>query len=139
MSPCVICLLAFLECLVAKNVSAVVLCNYLSAIKAQCILCDLQFNMCNSVKIKYFIKSVKITRPLGLKPHNVMDLTILRAVIQKAETLKYHKPLKAIILVRFFGFLRLSNLAPHSVSSFDPSRHLTDSYVFFTKIMLRLW
>ena len=64
-----------LECLVANDVSAVVLCNYISAIKAQCVLYDLQYNICNSVKIKYFIKSVKISRPLCLKPHDVMDLT----------------------------------------------------------------
>ena len=42
-------LLAFLECLLANDVSVVVLCNYLSAIKAQCIMYDLQYNVCNIV------------------------------------------------------------------------------------------
>ena len=32
---------------------------------------------------------------------------------------------KFIFLIAFFGFFRISNLAPHSLSSFDSSRHLT--------------
>ena len=36
-------LLAFLECLLANDVSVVVLCNYLSAIKAQCIMCNIMY------------------------------------------------------------------------------------------------
>ena len=131
-------LLAFLECLLANDVSVVVLCNYVSAIKAQCIMYDLKYNVCNSVKIKYFIKSVKISRPLCLKPHNVIDLEMLRALISKTANLKLGKVIKAIILVGFFGFLRLSNLAPHSKASFDPSRHLTGSDVFFTEDYVKL-
>ena len=131
-------LLAFLECLLTNGVSVVVLCNYLSAIKAQCIMYDLQYNVCNSVKIKYFIKSVKISRPLCLKPHNVMDLKILRALITKTANIKHHMVIKAIILVGFFGFLRLSNMAPHSRISFDPSRHLTGSDVFFTQDYVKI-
>ena len=41
-------------------------------------------------------------------------------------------------LTGFFPFFRLSNLAPHSLSSFDPSRHLTGHDVFFTKKFVKL-
>ena len=131
-------LLAFLECLIANDVSVVVLCNYVSAIKAQCIMYDLKYHVCNSVKIKYFIKSVKISRPLCLKSHNVIDLEMLRALISKTANLRLGKVIKAIVLVGFFGFLRLSNLAPHSKTSFDPSRHLTGSDVFFTQDYVKI-
>ena len=71
-----------------------------------------------------------------LKSHNVIDLEMLRALISKTANLKLGEVIKAIVLVGFFGFLRLSNLAPHSKTSFDPSRHLffTQDYV---KILLK--
>ena len=45
---------------------------------------------------------------------------------------------RAVFLTGFFAFFRLSNLAPHSLSSFDPSRHLTGHDVFFTKKISKL-
>ena len=43
-----------------------------------------------------------------------------------------------MFLTGFFGFLRLSNLSPHSAATFDPTRHLTGSDVFFTKNFVKL-
>ena len=45
---------------------------------------------------------------------------------------------KAIFLVAFFGFFRLSNLAPHSFSSFDISRHLAAGDIFFSKKIVKI-
>ena len=45
---------------------------------------------------------------------------------------------KAIFLTGFFGFLRLSNLSPHSAATFDPTRHFTGADVFFTKKFVKL-
>ena len=45
---------------------------------------------------------------------------------------------KAVILTGFFAFIRLSNLAPHSLTSFDPIRHLAGHDVFFTKKFVKL-
>ena len=45
---------------------------------------------------------------------------------------------KAIFSTGFFGFVRLSNLSPHSAATFDPTRHLTGSDVFFTKGFAKL-
>ena len=56
-------ILAFLKCLVCNKASPAVLANYVS-IKAKCILYNLSYHVCENVKIKYFLKSVKITRPL---------------------------------------------------------------------------
>ena len=49
--PSVEILLAFLECLVVNNVSAARLTKV--AIKAQLVLCDLPYSICNTVIIKY--------------------------------------------------------------------------------------
>ena len=131
-------ILAFLECLVCNKVSPAVLANYVAAIKAKCILYNLSYHVCANVKIKYFLKSVKITRPLCVKPHNIIDLKMLKAIISECRNLRCGPVFKAIFLPGFFGFLRLSNLSPHSASTFDPSRHLTGSDVFFTKKHVKL-
>ena len=38
---------------------------------------------------------------------------------------------KAAYLLSFFSFLRISNLVPHSISTFDPIKHLSRANVFF--------
>ena len=68
-------LLAFLECLVCNQCSASVMANYISAIKANFILYGLPFEIMDHPKIKYFLKSVRINRPLVVKSHNVIDIT----------------------------------------------------------------
>ena len=62
--------LAFIECLVCNKASPVVVANYVSAIKAKCILYYLSYHVCDNVKIKYFLKSVKINRPLIIINNN---------------------------------------------------------------------
>ena len=41
--------------------------------------------------------------------------------------------LKSVFLIAFFGFLRISNIGPHAIAAFDPSRHLTPSDVKISK------
>ena len=45
---------------------------------------------------------------------------------------------KAVFLTAFYGFLRLSSLAPHSRLSFDPSRHITAGDVIFAKRFVKI-
>ena len=116
--------LSFFECLVVNICSVSMICQYASAIKANFIVYDLPFYMCEHPKIKYFIKSLKINRPLCITHHNIVDIQMLRRMCDLALTLPGGQIFKAIILTGFFAFLRLSNLCQHSVTSFDPSRHL---------------
>ena len=46
---------------------------------------------------------------------------------------------KTVFLLAFFGFLRLSNIIPHSLSTFDPSKHLTAGDLIFTKKVVIKW
>ena len=43
-----------------------------------------------------------------------------------------------ISAIRVFAFLRLSNIVPHFLGSFDPSRHLTGKDVFFSKKFVKI-
>ena len=92
----------------------------MSAIKANFVLYDLTFVVFDHPKIKYFIEFIKINRPLTLRPHNTIDLSILRRISRACLDLPHGVVYRAIFLTGFFAFFRLSNLVPHSVSSFIP-------------------
>ena len=112
--------------------------NYVSAIKASFVLYELPYVVFNHPKIKYFIKSLKTNRPLTLRPHNLIDLIILRRISIACLDLPHGLVYRAVFLTGFFAFMRLFNLAPHSLSTFDPSRHLTGHDVFFTKTFVKI-
>ena len=126
-------IMAYLEFLVENNVSANMLANNISALKANFVKWGLKFKIWDHPRIKYFLKSVKINRPLRPTHRNIMSLDVLRKLIKACDTLESHFTYKAIFLMAFFGFLRISNLAPHSYSQFNPSRHLTPSDIGFKK------
>ena len=131
-------ILPFMECLVSNHCSCAMIENYLSAIKAKFILFELPFVVFSHPKIKYFVRSLKINRPLTLKAHNLIDLSTLRQLSKACSQVPNGQVYRAVILTGFFAFMRLSNLAPHSLASFDPTRHLTGHDVFFTKNFVKL-
>ena len=131
-------ILSFMECLVSNKCSCAVIENYLSAIKAMFVLFELPFAVFSHPKIKYFVKSIKINRPLTLKVHNLIDLSTLRQLSKACLQVPDGQVYRAVILTGFFAFMRLSNLTPHSLTSFDPTRHLTGHDVFFTKKFVKL-
>ena len=126
-------IMAYLEFLVENNVSANMLANNISALKANFVKWGLKFKIWDHPRIKYFLKSVKINRPLRPTRRNIMSLDVLRKLIKACDTLESNYTYKAIFLMAFFGFSRISNLAPHSYSQFDPSRHLTPTDIVFKK------
>ena len=75
------CVLSFLECLARQNTSVHMLGNYVSAIKAMFILFHLDHLVLEDPKIKYFIKSVRINRPLTFTRRNIMDVTALKKLV----------------------------------------------------------
>ena len=75
---------------------------------------------------------LKINRPLTVFNKNTLDITVLTQLAQSCTGFTNATTFKAFFLTAFFYFFRLSNLAPHTVSEFDPSRHFTvsDFYTF---------
>ena len=90
--------LLFLECLVVNKCSMSMICNYVSAIKANFLVYDLPFEVCDYPKIKYFIKYLKINRPLKVCHHNIVDVPVLRHMSKMALSLPGGKIFKAVIL-----------------------------------------
>ena len=125
--------LSFLECLVSNLCPCCMIANYVSALKAHFVLYDLPFEVLDHPKVKYFVKSIRINRPLAITSHNVITIPILIQISQSCEALDSGGVYRTAILLGFFAFVRLSNLAPHALGLFDETRDLTGEDVMFTK------
>ena len=68
---------------------------------------------------------------MSVTVHNIISLEMLLKIVHQCDYLYMGKVFKAIFLVAFFVFFRLSNLAPHSFSAFDFTRHLAGGDIFF--------
>ena len=112
--------------------------NYVSALKAMSVVYNLQFQIFDHPQVKYFIKSLKINRPLTVSTKNIMDVKGLSQLIESCTGFTNAITFKAIFLTAFFVFFRLSNLAPHAISQFHPSRHFTVADLFFEKNQVTL-
>ena len=124
-------ILAYLEYLVENNVSLHMVSNKLSAIRASLIMYDLNYLSLDHPRVRYFVKALKINRPLAVVKRNVMSLHTLKRLALLCDEIQFGFVFKPVFLIAFFGFLRISNLAPHSVSAFDPSRNMTIADVTF--------
>ena len=125
--------LSFLECSVVNSCSYCMVANYVLAIKANCVLYDLPFQVLDHPQVKYFLKALKINRPLKVKSNNVITIPWLIEISKACEGFTSGLIYRAALILGFFAFSGLSNLAPHALADFDPTRHLTGQDVFFTK------
>ena len=123
--------------LARNGVSANMLANHVSAAKANFTMYGLDYLLWEHPNMQYFLKSIKINRPIKITRKNVIDLPTLSTIISHCDVLYMGKVYKAVFLLAFFGFLRLSNIAPHSLSTFDHRRHLTAGDLIFAKNFLK--
>ena len=130
--------LSYLEFLVDNRVSAHMISNHISAIRAMSVLYDLPYQPWNHPKIKYFVKSIKLTRPIALPKRNIIDRNTLKAIIAATKTFSNPLVYKAVFLTAFFGFFRLSNIAPHAISEFDKAFHWGDIFFRDKEVQLLL-
>ena len=105
--------------------------NHISAVRAMSVLYDLPYGTWDHPKIKYFVRSAKLTRPIALPKRNNIDPNTLKAIIAATQKVSNSMVYKAVFLTAFFGFFRLSNIAPHAIAEFDATRHFTGGDIFF--------
>ena len=125
--------LSYLEFLVENEVSVKMVMNHVSAIRAMSILYDLPHEAWRQPKVGYFMKALKLHRPMVLTKRNIIDIKTLKRMVASCHRLPNADVFKAVFLTAFFGFFRLSNLAPHAITEFDSTRHFTGGDVFFLK------
>ena len=70
-------ILCFLEFLVKNAVPVHMLRNYVSAIKANLTIWGCHYELMDHPNIRYFIKSVRINRPLAVTKRSIIDIKML--------------------------------------------------------------
>ena len=125
-------LLAYMEYLYQNTFSPANIRDNLAGITAQFIVHNLDTSPFQHQQLQYFYKSTEINRPLQPRNHTYIDIDLLTSVISLCDAFPDSLVYKTLLLVAFFSFLRLSNLLPDTVQSFDPTRQLARGDVLFT-------
>ena len=107
-------ILSYLEYLITQGVSVNILANNISACRAKFVMNGPQFALWDHPNVRYMLKSVKINRPIVISRKNFIDLQVLHQIVGHCDNMYLGKVFKAVFLLAFFGFLRLSNIALHS-------------------------
>ena len=105
-------ILCFMEFLVGSIVSVSMIQNHLSGIRAKFVFYDLNSNVLSDQRIRLYIKSLKINRTLVSVMRHIMTAEDLKHLSVLCDHIYMGPIYRAIFLVAFFGFLRLSNLPP---------------------------
>ena len=71
-----------------------------------------------------YLKALKLNGPFDPTLRPVMDIQNLHSLLLYCDTAPYSVIFKALYLTCFFSLLRLSNILPHSLVTFDNTRHL---------------
>ena len=100
------------------------LANYMAAIRAYHILHGLDTAPFKHERLSLYLKSLRIQAPLAPSRRSIVDIQLLTKIIQTCDLYKFPLIFKPLYLLCFFSFLRLSNILPHSASTFDHTRQL---------------
>ena len=117
-------ILAYMEHLLQSGMSASNITNHVTGIKAMFLAYVMNPGVLTDNRIALFLKSVRINRPLQPQILLTLDVPLLEKIIHVCYQFQHPPVFQALYSFCFFSFLRLSNILPHSVATFDPSRHL---------------
>ena len=98
--------------------------NYLSAIKTKFLIFGLDVACFSDYHLRYYQKAVQMHAPLNVKLKSIIDISLLKRIVNQCDFTYMDQIFKALYLLSFYSFLRLSNLVPHTVAQFSPLKHL---------------
>ena len=124
-------ILTFLEFLTFNNITYSGLLNYLSAVKATLSSFGVDISAFNDPRIKLYNKAIMRHRPLNPSIKPIIHVNTLHLIIQHTDSMYMGHIFKAAILLSFFSFVRISNLVPHSIASYDPLKQLLRGDIIF--------
>ena len=124
-------LLIFYEFLVKNHLSPKVIRNYFSSISSLSQFYDLNTHGLSHPVVLRFLRSLSINSTFRPTPRGIFDIRMMYEISKACDSL--HDPVlyRAIFLVAFYGFLRLSNIAPHSARQFSSSRYFLRKDLIF--------
>ena len=124
-------ILIFLEYLYNNALLPKVIKNYLSPISSATVFYHLDPRPLADPDISRFIRSITINSTFRPTPRGIFTIEMLYQISVACDILSDPVLFRAIFLTSYFAFLRMSNIAPHSVKKFNPSRHFLRQDVVF--------
>ena len=114
--------------------------NYLSAVETKFTILGLDVACFADTYLKHYQRAVQLHSPLQVKLKKVIDVPILKQIVQQCNYTYMGKVPKALYLLSFYSFLRLSNLVPQSGQQFSALKHLARGNAIFhpTKVVILL-
>ena len=124
-------LLSFLEYLYQNAISPKIIATYLASIKARASLYSWDVSAFAHSAVSRYIRSITINSNFTPVARGIFDIRTLYNISISCDILSDPILYRAIFLTAFYGFLRMSNIAPHSASKFDQNRHFLRKDVIF--------
>ena len=114
-------ILAYLECLHFNKVSVNMISNHLAAIKAKLIVLGLNPSPLDHKKVKYYIRALKLNRPITVTSHNIITVRMLLKIVYQCDYIyiwvKYSRLCFYLHFSDFLGCLTSPHiLSPHLIS-----------------------
>ena len=125
-------LIMFMQFLSENGLKPTNIANYMAAIRTKCILYDIPTTPFRHEQIQLFSKALKLDRPLQPQNSHIITTDLLHSILLVTQTLQFPVQFTALYTLAFFTFLRISNILPHSIATFDASRQLARGDVIFT-------
>ena len=124
-------LLIFLEFLARNSISPRVVRNYFSSISSLSKFFNLDTRDLSHPAVTRFLRGLSISSPFRPTPRGIFDIRTMYAISKACDSLGDPPLFRAIFLVAFYAFFRLSNIAPHSARQFSKDRHFLRQDLMF--------
>ena len=131
--------ISFIEFLAGSGLSTPTIFTYISAIKSKCHQFGLTTTPWSHPRVNTMLRACSRTIIHGPDSKQVLTPLTLTQLIVLTNSIPLGPMYKAIFLLAFHGFLRISNLVPLSHRAFDPTRHLTREDVSITNIGISIF
>ena len=103
----------------------------MSAIKASFAVYNLNTDLFQDPRLKYYMKSLVLHKPFKVTLKKIVDIPTLSLIVQSCDSTYMGQIFKAFYLLAFFSFLRISNLVPHSRNSYSPLQQVDQGDMIF--------
>ena len=124
-------IMVFIEYLHQNHISHEVISAYLSSVRSMATLYNLPLQTFSHPAITRLLRSISLTSHFAPTPRGVFDIPTLYNISMSCDTRDDPHLYRAIFLVAFYGFLRMSNIAPHSSKNFSQHHHFLRQDVIF--------
>ena len=124
-------ILTFLKYLHQNRLSPKVIQNYLASIWNMATTYGIEHSQLDNHNATRYIRSISINSTFRPTPRGIFDIPTLYQISLSCDLLSDPCLYRAIFLTSFYGFMRMSNIAPHSAKQFSVDRHFLRQDVIF--------